>query len=324
MRFADPWWLLALVFLPLLALPRQKSAVYFSSLAAFDFPAAKTFRIRWSWLPTFLRMVWLGLVIVALARPQSPDVNSVVTTGGLNLAFIVDLSGSMGTIESSEGGKPIARLDHAKQFLSQLVAELERPIRKQDSVTLITAARYVEERLPLTRDRDALRVGISGLEVQLLENRTNLGDAIATATQVLHRMGGGIMLVCTDGASNVPEGMPPGEAARIAEALGIRIHTVGVGSARTTTDREGFARDENALQSIAKIGKGEFWRADSPSAANLAAANLAAAEPTLAQPVQYARWIDHFPSILASALSVLLLESLLKRIWLPILPDPSF
>ena len=325
-RLAEPWYLLLLGLIPLalFAARRHPSALLFSDVGLLAVPVRPSWRTRLRWLPAALRALWLSLLVVALAQPQTPQAASAVCSQGMALMFVIDISGSMATIESTDGKVRTTRLDQVKLFVRQLLLDVdERLMRSRDQVGIVAFSRYPQLVCPLTDDQRAALSIMEALLVDRYENRTNIGDALVLAIDRLRRLGvkEKVMVLCSDGAHNVESGMPLGEASRIAEALGIRIHTIGVGSPATTIGADA-ERDEEALRKTAAIAGGQHLRADNTRALESLAATIAQLEPSPARVLGYRRYRDLFPQLIVFVLAIWLVETLLRRTWLRVLPAP--
>ena len=323
-RLAEPWYLLLLGLIPLalLAARRHPSALLFSDVGLLTVPVRPSWRTRLRWLPAALRVLWMSLLVVALAQPQAPQQASAICSQGMALMFVIDNSGSMATIESADGKERTTRLDQVKLFVRQLLLDVdERLMRSRDQVGIVAFSRYPQLVCPLTDDQRAALSIMEALLVDRYENRTNIGDALVLAIDRLRRLGGKekAIVLCSDGAHNVESGMPPGEASRIAEALGIRIHTIGVGSPATTIGADA-ERDEEALRKTAAIAGGQYLRADNTRALASLAVTIAQLEPSPAQVLGYRRYRDLFPQLVVFVLAIWLVEALLRRTWLRVLP----
>ena len=119
--FAYPWVLYFLIIIPLMIAwyffrgMKVQSSVTYSSINIFkDVPA--TFRERLRHIPFAVRLIAIGLLIVALARPQSFTSGENVTTEGIDISMVLDISGSM----LAEDFKP-NRLEAAKNVIDNFV-----------------------------------------------------------------------------------------------------------------------------------------------------------------------------------------------------------
>lgn len=331
--------LIPMVLLPIVwqARKRRQESLYFSDRALLEpderladpgadwSPWPISLRLRLVWVPSALRVTWLSLLSLAAAGPY-------LALGGARmpraLALVIDASGSMGTIETVSDSGPITRLDQAKRFAERLLGGRMADGRVnpagRETVSLVTAAKAPDLVAPVTNEWDLVRAAIGTIAVDPIDNRTNLGDAIALAIKSL---GPGppppALVLLTDGAQNVPGALPLGEAARVAEALEIPIHVVALGSAATSLDPAAFARDRESLRQLAALTRGRLIVLDAdsdlPDSANqLAWEDLSPAwdsardRATVRQPLA--------GLILVAALTLLFGEILLRATWLRILP----
>lgn len=98
--FAYPWMLLLLVLIPVIVAGRyfrlfkKDTSIVFSSVSFFE-GYRKSIRERLSFLPFALRMLALAFLIIALARPQKFSSGENVYTEGIDIALVLDISGSM-------------------------------------------------------------------------------------------------------------------------------------------------------------------------------------------------------------------------------------
>ncbi|HET6409818.1 MAG TPA: BatA domain-containing protein, partial [Chthoniobacteraceae bacterium] len=122
--FANPWLLLLLLMLPILAILRgakgSAPAVTFSSLA----PLRDLGRSRRSkaggWLMTLL-LLSLGAFIVALARPQQGRTLTHVEASGIDIILAIDVSKSMLAEDFTIGNQRANRLEAVKKVTERFI-----------------------------------------------------------------------------------------------------------------------------------------------------------------------------------------------------------
>ncbi len=94
---------------------KNKQQLTYSSLKIFEkIPA--TLREKFRHLPFALRMLALIFLIIALARPQNFSAGQSVNAEGIDIAMVLDISGSM----LAEDFKP-NRLDAAKEVIDNFI-----------------------------------------------------------------------------------------------------------------------------------------------------------------------------------------------------------
>jgi Ca-activated chloride channel family protein len=261
MRLADPILLLLLLLVPLLVWLRyfmlRKRSMQFSNGAALE-GLPKSWRIRLQ--PALPILYTLGLICltVALARPQRGLDDSRVRTESVDIILLIDLSESMETRDFHKYNRRMSRLEASKDVIERF---LER--RPDDRIGMVGFATLPYAVAPLTLDHGWLVQRMKGLHTGMLDgSRTAIGDGIASAVNRLRESEAKskVIILLTDGANNHGT-LSPENAASAAEALGIKIYTIGAGGARTGFFMQRQEVDETSLKKIAKTTKAEFYRA---------------------------------------------------------------
>ena len=151
-EFANPFVLYFLAIIPAILFwywKKNKSAtpdVTYSTLSIFaDFKPTLKERLRH--LPIILRAISLTVFIIALARPQTFSTGENVYTEGIDVAVLLDISGSM----LAEDFRP-NRLDAAKIEIDKFVKG-----RTTDKIGLVVFARESFTQCPLTIDYSVLK-----------------------------------------------------------------------------------------------------------------------------------------------------------------------
>ncbi|OGJ96591.1 MAG: aerotolerance regulator BatA, partial [Candidatus Raymondbacteria bacterium RifOxyC12_full_50_8] len=230
-----------------------------------------SYRILFRHTVPILRILSVALVIFALARPQSGRSFEEVTTQGIDIMLIMDVSASM----RAEDFKPKNRLGISKEVIEQFIRG-----RTHDRLGLVAFAAEAFTLCPLTTDYDMLVNILRGIDFNTVdENRTAIGTALATATNRLRdsKAKSKIIILLTDGSNNAGE-IDPVTAAKAAAALGIKAYTIGVGKEGQVpypVDHPFFGRqyqmvesdiDEETLKIIAAEAGGKFFRAQNAKA----------------------------------------------------------
>jgi len=270
MRLADPWWLLALLVLPLLwtAGRRRDVAVRFPSLAALQAIAPGGAGGR-RWILPVLRSVTVGLVVLALARPQLGREATRVHREGVDIMLAVDVSGSMLAEDFELEGQRASRLAVVKSVVRDFVAA-----RPDDRIGLVVFGGRPYTQAPLTLDHGWLNQHLERVEVGMIEDGTAIGSGLATAVARLRASSAPskVVVLLTDGQHNAGR-MSPGTAADAAAALGVKVYTVGAGTrgmapfpARDLFGRKVYRPmpvdiDEDALRAIAQATGARYFRA---------------------------------------------------------------
>jgi Ca-activated chloride channel family protein len=313
--FAYPWVLYLLLSIPLLIAwylfrgMKSQSSVTYSSLSIFkDVPS--TFRERLRHVPIFLRLIAIGLLIIALARPQSFTSGKNVSTEGIDIAMVLDISGSM----LAEDLKP-NRLDAAKIVIDEFVEG-----RISDRIGLVVFARDAFTQCPLTIDYSVLRNLLLDIRSGMIEDGTAIGNAIANGVNRLKESDAKsrTIILLTDGVNNSGE-VDPISAAEIAKTFGIRIYTIGVGTRGeapypvktpfgTRYQMVPVEIDEEVLKQIAGITDGQYFRATNNRALQNIYEKIDELEKTKIEIISYKNASELFYSWLGLGLLFILVE----------------
>ncbi len=230
MRFEHPnlLWLL-LVIPPALALffwwserTRQKLLTQFvearllATLTAGISPARRKFRFA-------LIIASVALLLIALARPQYGYDKEEVRQNGLDIVVAVDTSKSMLATDI-----PPSRLGRAKLAALELMQTA-----KADRLGLVAFAGEAFLSCPMTIDDTAFQQSVQALDVNSIpQGGTALAEAINTALAAFKENGNHKALVLfTDGEDNDEGALA---AAQAAAKEGLKIFTIGIGSAEGT------------------------------------------------------------------------------------------
>ncbi len=262
-----------------------------------------------------LRTLALLAAIVAMARPRSGARVETIRGDGISIVLALDLSSSM----LAEDFQPKNRLEVAKETAKEFIGG-----RDADQVGLVAFAGEALTQVPLTLDYAVVLNAIDLLEPGQLEDGTAIGTALMAATNRLRGAAGRsrVVVLLTDGENNRGS-IDPRTAAQAAAALGIRVHTVGVGSegvAPVPVGRSVFGLryenrpvriDEALLGEIASGTGGRYFRARDAEALRRIYEQIDAMERAPMRESRISRFNEWFVWPLGVALVALLLELLL-------------
>ncbi len=321
-NFANPQFLFLLLILPLLAwwygrsYARRAATIRYSNLDLLkNLPKPSNY---WSRHLQFgMRLLALALVIVALARPQSGHTEEEVTTEGIDIVLALDISSSM----LAEDFKPKNRLEAAKQ-----VAEGFIKGRKNDRIGMVVFAARSFTQCPLTLDYGILINFLRKAETGMTDDGTAIGLGLATAVDRLRnsKAKSKVIILLTDGVNNAGE-IDPITAARLAEAFGVRIYTIGAGTrgeAMFPVQDPVFGKryvrmpveiDEAMLTRLAKITKGAYYRATNRGSLEKIFAEIDQLEKTKIEVKQFTRYRELFVYWLATAFGLVFIEVVLMN-----------
>ncbi len=272
MRFVHPELLWLLMLLPLLAVIKGRRgpgpALVFSTTAIAS-TLARGRRTRPGRILSAIRLLAIGLLIVGLARPQQGNTTTEINASGIDIMLAVDVSGSMQAMDFTLHGNPVDRLDVVKSVVDQFI-----DARPNDRIGLIAFAGRPYLVSPLTLDHDWLRNRLDSLSIGMVEDGTAIGSAIGAGVNRLRneKAKSRIMILLTDGMNNAGK-VQPLTAAEAAEALNIKVYTIGAGTRGEApmpiVDTFGRKRliqakvdiDEETLTKVAQITGARYFRA---------------------------------------------------------------
>ncbi len=341
MRFQDPQWLF-LLFLLLpwawLSLRRNRRAPALAAADGEQLAALhETWRTRCAHSLPLLRFLLLSLLVMALARPQSVERETRVRGEGVDLMVALDLSTSMLAQDQAAEEPGENRLSMAKKVLAEFLRG-----RQGDRIGLIAFAARPYPAAPLTVDHDWLRAAVEQLRIGAVEDGTAIGDAIlaalnrlrpppppagqaagATAKQDMARAKSQAVILITDGRSNAGK-VEPGLAAAAAKAVGVRVHTIGIGSrgqavipiedplGGTLLRKIEADLDESTLREIATTTGGRYFRADDPGILTQVFREIDRLEKRPLETKVFFAYRERFPELLLAVLALGFLELILR------------
>jgi Ca-activated chloride channel family protein len=309
-RFADPYFLLALIVIPVLIYfhiirkKRRTASVIYSNVEMTKAAGKSNWDRNYKILLT-LRIIVIALIIIALARPQAGSKQEEVSTEGIDIIITLDISSSM----LAEDFKPKNRLEVAKMVAKDFIRG-----RRSDRIGMVVFAGQSYTQCPLTLDYGVLLSLIDEVKVGLVEDGTAIGMAIANAVNRLRdsKAKSKVIILLTDGRNNRGE-LAPLTAADLARALNIRIYTIGAGGRGTAlypVQDPIFGKryvqlpieiDEDLLKQIAQKTGGKYFRAVDKKSLETIFNEISKMEKTKIEVHEYTQYEELFPIFLISA-----------------------
>ena len=268
MEFAWPWIFL---LLPLPLLFRQPTQALASSAlrippmlghALDELQSTKRYSLNLE--QTGMWLAWI-LLLLTLSQPWRPGETVVQPVSGRALAIVVDLSGSMERRDFTLDGETSDRLSVVKSVAGQFIEA-----RQGDRISLVLFGREAFVASPLSFDLGAIRTILDSAGIGMAGRSTAIGDALGLAIKTLRDdpSPSKAIVLLSDGTNNSGSAEPE-SAATFARELGIRIHSVAMGSEDGDTPTSGYATansadlDEETLEAIANDSGGRYFRARS-------------------------------------------------------------
>lgn len=224
-------------------------------------------------------LIWCLLTIAAMEPVRlTQRVNQ--DTEGVDMVLAVDLSRSMLALDMSEDPynprTRITRLGVVKQVLGEFIANRLQSGGDRMGLVLFGDNAYVQS--ALTIDGLALIQMLGQAEIGLAGDSTAIGDALTLGIKMLKDRDAKskVLILLTDGA-NTAGTIAPESAAQLMPELGIRFYAISVGKGSQVPFPEmtplgvrivmaNMETDEGALQNMANLAKGRFFRAADPEA----------------------------------------------------------
>ena len=313
-RFEDPQFLFLILAIPLLlyvyARRRRSGAIRYSDVESIrESDVRRTGRRRHTLFP--LRLLAVAALIVAFSRPQTGVTSETLSAEGIDIVLAIDVSSSM----LAEDLEP-NRLEAAKAVAAEFVEG-----RRNDRIGLVVFAGDAFTQVPLTLDYSVVTDLLGQMEVGMIKDGTAVGMGLATAVKRLQAWDAEsqVVVLLTDGRNNTGE-IGPVTAGQMAQALGVRVYTIGAGSQGTARipidDRLRGRRyvtaevdiDEASLQEVAETTGGRYFRAANREGLGQIYEEIDALETTEIEVQNFTSYgeLFHFP--LAAGLLLLLVE----------------
>ncbi len=317
--FANPEYLWLLLVIPLLVvfyiLRQQKTSpsLTFSSVKQLrDIPGSVRPYLRH--ILFAFRMIIIALLVIIFARPQSTDYWEDVSTEGIDIVMVMDISSSM----LARDFKP-DRLEAAKNVATEFISG-----RPYDRMGLVIFSGESFTQCPLTTDHAVMINLMREMQSGMIEDGTAIGLGLATAVNRIKdsEAKSKVIILLTDGVNNMGE-IAPVTAAEISKTLGVRVYTIGVGSrgmAPYPVQTAAGLRyrnmqveiDEDVLQEIAGLTGGKYFRATDNESLNKIYEEIDTLEKSKISVQEYSRKREeHMP--LAIIITALLLFEILLR-----------
>jgi Ca-activated chloride channel family protein len=276
-----------------------------------------SFRVKERHVLPVLRTLAIVLLAFALARPQSGRKGQEISSEGIDIMLVLDISGSM----KAEDFKPHNRLHVAKEVIKEFIGG-----RQSDRIGLVVFSKQSFTQCPLTLDYGVLYNFLDQVDFGMIEDRTAIGLAIANAVNRLRESDAEskVAILLSDGRNNAGE-IDPITAAQTAKAMEVKIYTIGVGKpgrAPIPVDHPIFGKryvwaeteiDEATLREIAQITGGEYFRAKDEEALSRIYKQISRMEQTEIKVKEYLQYNELFSNYAFAGLLLLLAEVVLAN-----------
>lgn len=267
-----------------------------------------------------LRILALGFMIVALARPRSTEKSNFTSfKNGIDIVIATDVSGSMMATDLKPN-----RLEAVKSVASEFIRN-----RFNDRIGLVVYAGESYTRTPVTSDKIMVLQSLADVQYNgfVLQDGTAIGIGLATAINRLKesKAKSRVIILLTDGVNNVGS-LDPISAAEIAKEYGIKVYTIGVGTngianfpvAKDAAGNLVFQPqkveiDESLMKQIAEITNGKYFRANSNEKLEAIYKEIDQLEKSIIKEEKHVQFDENFRPWLLIALGLLIVEFVLNR-----------
>lgn len=268
--FAQYYYLWLLLLVPLIpALWGVNRALRLRRLRRFGSPdLVNALMPSYSGSKLWVRVVLFDLAfaffVIGLSRPQIGAKLTERETRGAEIVIALDVSNSMLAEDYSPN-----RLERSKLAISRIVDRLQ-----EDRIGLVVFAGSAFVQLPVTADYVSAKTFLGSVDTGSVPIQgTAIGEAISTSVRSFSAQSdkSRAVIVITDGENHEDDAV---EAASMAAEVGVKVYTIGVGSAQggpirkdgeLMKDASGdivvTRLDEDALRDIARAGNGAYVHA---------------------------------------------------------------
>ena len=315
------FWLL--LFLPLAIIwyvfKRNKQTAELKISSIKGFRTSSSFWSKFRHLLFALRLIALGLLITALARPRTVDVSTKTkTTRGIDIVMAIDVSASM----LAKDLRP-NRLEALKEVAADFIDG-----RPNDRIGLVEYAGEAYTKTPITSDKSIVQRSLRDIKYNtIIEGGTAIGMGLATSVNRLKdsRAKSKVIILLTDGVNNSGF-IDPKIASELAVEYGIKTYTIGLGTNGTalspiSINQDGSFRygrqqveiDEALLKEIAEVTGGKYFRATNNQKLAEIYDEINKLEKTEIEEKKYYNYDEKYRPLVLLAGVLLLLELLLRN-----------
>jgi Ca-activated chloride channel family protein len=264
------------------------------------------------------KYIILSALIIAMARPRSFTVSQDRDdTKGVDIMLSIDVSLSM-LAKDLTPDRITALKDIAIKFVHK---------RPNDRIGVVAYAAEAFTKVPVTSDHQVVIDEIKNLNSAGLEPGTAIGEGLSVAVNHLikSKAKSKVVILMTDGVSNIQNAIPPQLAAELAKNNNIKVYSIGIGTngfALMPTSQDIFGDliftetevtiDENTLRDVAEATGGRYFRATSNSSLEEVYDEINQLEKTDIKVSKLYNYEEYFKIFLWIALGMLFFDALLR------------
>ncbi|MET3036218.1 VWA domain-containing protein [Chryseobacterium sp. NRRL B-14859] len=325
-EFYSPWFLLLfLLFIPLFikdAGRQKRKGIKVPTTKNMDHDGGIQFIL---FLLKISKYIILSALIIAMARPRTFTVSQDRDdTKGVDIMLSIDVSLSM-LAKDLNPDRITALKDIAIKFVQK---------RPNDRIGVVAYAAEAFTKVPVTSDHQVVIDEIKNLNSEGLEPGTAIGEGLSVAVNHLikSKAKSKVIILMTDGVSNIQNAIPPQIAAELAKNNNIKVYSIGIGTngyALMPTSQDIFGDliftetevtiDENTLREVAQTTGGKYFRATSNSSLEEIYDEINQLEKSDVKVSKLYNYEEYFKIFLWIALAMLVLDALLRWVFYKIL-----
>lgn len=268
-------------------------------------------------LKLVLILLAISCLAIALVNPKIGTKMETVKREGVDIVFAIDVSKSMIAEDIAPN-----RLEKAKRLVSEIINNLA-----SDRIGIIAYAGQAHPQLPITTDYSAAKMFLQSMNTDMMSSQgTAINEAIQLATTYYDDQDqtNRVLFLISDGEDH---SNATAEAVEEASAAGIKIYTIGIGTAKGgpmpirvngvidtyKKDRNGEVvitkLNESILQAIAREGNGEYINGTNTNEVVTQVTDiLSQMDKTEFESKQFADFKDQFQWFIAAAIFLLFLD----------------
>jgi len=315
------FWLLLLLLVAILwyVLKHNKQTAELKISSTQGFKSSSSFWSKFRHVLFTLRLIALGLLITALARPRTVDVSTKTkTTRGIDIVMAIDVSASM----LAKDLRP-NRLEALKEVAADFING-----RPNDRIGLVEYAGEAYTKTPITSDKSIVQRSLRDIKYNtIIEGGTAIGMGLATSVNRLKdsRAKSKVIILLTDGVNNSGF-IDPKIASELAVEYGIKAYTIGLGTNGMALSPIGFNSngsfrygrqqveiDEDLLKEIANVTGGKYFRATNNRKLAEIYDEINKLEKTEVEETKYYNYEEKYRPLILIAGLLLLFELILRN-----------
>ncbi|MEL6625560.1 MAG: VWA domain-containing protein [Bacteroidota bacterium] len=262
-----------------------------------------------------LHALAMGLLIVALARPQTRFQEEDISVEAIDIILALDVSESMRAMDFSPN-----RLETAKAKALEFING-----RNEDRLGLVIFGTEAFTQAPLTTDHEIVKNMLREIRFGLLDGGTAIGMGLSTAILRLKDSDAKskVIILLTDGENNSGF-VDPSTATEAAIQEGIKVYTIGVGRngpvpfpmntgyGSLEPQPQLIPLDEELLKDIAQRTGGKYYAVSNSEALTNVYQEINELEKTKRQVSRITRTTEEFHEFLILGGLLFILELLLR------------